>query len=191
MGAKSAANLLASLERSRKTTLARFLVALGIRHVGATLAELLASHFGDLEPLLAASAEELALVEGVGPTIAESVARFFADPRNREEVERLRELGVRWDPARRSASRKSGPLAGRTFVLTGTLSQPRSEAKRRIEAAGGKLVGSVSKQTDYVVAGDKAGSKRARAEALGIAILDEAAFEALLAETEAAAAPRS
>ena len=96
MGEKSAENLVASLERARKTTLARFLVALGIRHVGETVAELLAAHFGDLDPLLAASREELEAVPGVGPTIAESVASFFADPRNRDEVERLRACGVRW-----------------------------------------------------------------------------------------------
>ena len=124
MGSKSAANLVVSLEKGRETTLARFLISLGIRHVGATLAELLASHFGDLEPLMAASADELGNVEGVGPTIAESVARFFGDARNREEVERLRELAVRWQPVEVRAEAADGALLGKTFVLTGTLSVP-------------------------------------------------------------------
>ncbi len=180
MGAKSAANLVKSLEAARQATFARFLIALGIRHVGETLAELLASHFGDLEPLLAASAEELGQIEGVGPTIAESVARFFADPRNRAEVDRLRELGVRFEKVERRIAEAGGPLAGRTFVLTGTLSLPRSDLKQRIESAGGKVVGSVSGKTDYVVAGEKAGSKRDKAESLGIEILDEEGLEALL-----------
>jgi DNA ligase (NAD+) len=182
MGTKSAAKLVTSLQKSRDTTLQRFLIALGIRHVGETLADLLANHFGDLAPLLAASEEDLAKVEGVGPTIAESVALFFADPLNREEVDRLRAHGVRWNPVEGSDQGGSadGTLQGKTFVLTGTLSVPRAEAKKRIEAAGGKVVGSVSKKTDYVLAGEKAGSKRDKAEALGITVLDEAAFEVLL-----------
>lgn len=180
MGAKSAVNLISSLEEARKTTLPRFLTALGIRHVGETLAELLASHFGDLEPILAASAEELALAPGVGPTIAESVARFFEDPRNRAEVDRLRELGIQWSPVERRDDGGAGALTGKKFVLTGSLSIPRAEAKKRIEAAGGKLVSSVSKKTDYVLAGENAGSKRDKALSLGVEILDEEAFEALL-----------
>ncbi|MEE2672762.1 MAG: NAD-dependent DNA ligase LigA [Myxococcota bacterium] len=182
MGTKSAANLVSSLEQARKTTLPRFLTALGIRHVGETLAELLASYFGDLEPILAASADELALAPGVGPTIAESVARFFADPRNRAEVDRLRQLGVEWSPIERREDETAveGALSGKRFVLTGSLSIPRSEAKERIETVGGKLVGSVSKKTDFVVAGENAGSKRDKAESLGVEILDEEAFEALL-----------
>ncbi len=180
MGAKSAVNLISSLEEARKTTLPRFLTALGIRHVGETLAELLASHFGDLEPILAASAEELALAPGVGPTIAESVARFFEDPRNRAEVDRLRELGIQWSPVERRDDGSAGTLTGKKFVLTGSLSIPRAEAKKRIEAAGGKLVSSISKKTDYVLAGENAGSKRDKALSLGVEILDEEAFEALL-----------
>jgi DNA ligase (NAD+) len=189
MGSKSAANLVVSLERARKTTLARFLIALGIRHVGESLAGLLARHFGDLEPLLAASVEALCAVEGVGPTIAESLSRFFADPRNREEIARLQRLGVCWDPVERSARVTASPLAGRSFVITGTLSVPREEVKERIEAAGGKVVGSVSKKTDYLVAGDAAGSKRDKAETLGIAILDEAGLEALLSGESRADGP--
>ncbi len=180
MGEKSAANLVASLERSRDTTLARFLIALGIRHVGETVAELLAASFGDLDPLIASDAETLAAVDGVGPIIAESVARFFADDRNRAEVDRLRELGVRWPPVE-VVARGSGPLEGKTFVLTGTLPNlKRSEAKARIEAAGGKVTGSVSKKTDYLVAGADPGSKRRKAEELEVEVIDEAALLTLV-----------
>jgi DNA ligase (NAD+) len=181
MGEKSAANLRAALERSKDTTLARFLVALGIRHVGEGVAELLAAHFaGDLDALMAAPREELEQIEGIGPTIAESVVRFFADPRNRAEVARLRKLGVRWPRGERRA-RGAGPLAGKTFVLTGGLaSMTREAAKARIEAAGGKVTSSVSKKTDYVVAGEDPGSKLRRAQELGVAVLDEAGLLALL-----------
>jgi DNA ligase (NAD+) len=182
MGAKSAANLVEALARARRTSLPRFLIALGIRHVGEGVAELLASHFGGLEPLMDASREELEAVPGIGPTIAESVAGFFADPRNRAEVARLRELGVHWPAARPARRRGEGPLAGKSFVLTGTLAgMTRDEARRRIEEAGGKVTGSVSRKTDYVVAGDEPGSKLRRAEELGVAILDEAGLERLLA----------
>lgn len=182
MGAKSAANLERSLAVARETTLARFLVALGIRHVGQTVAELLASHFGDLDPLLAAGQEDLEAIDGVGPTIAESAARFFGDPRNRDELERLRKLGLRWEAREpRPAAPTEGPLVGQTFVLTGTLEgMTRDEAKRRIESLGGKVTGSVSKKTSYLVAGAEAGSKLAKAEALAVAVLDQASFEALL-----------
>ena len=180
MGEKSAQNLVASLERARTTTLARFLAALGIRHVGETVAELLARHFGDLDPLLAASREELEAIPGVGPTIAESTASFFADPRNRDEVRRLRDRGVRWEPAA-PAPRGVGPLAGKRFVLTGSLGgMTRAEAKARIEAAGGKVVGSVSKHTDYVVAGAEPGTKLERARELEVEVLDEAGLRALV-----------
>jgi DNA ligase (NAD+) len=184
MGEKSAANLVTNLERARKTTLARFLIALGIRHVGEGVAELVARRFGDLDPILAASREQLEATPGVGPTIAESIERFFADPRNREEVSRLRELGVRW-PASEPAAQLEGPLSGKTFVLTGTLpGVPRPAAKRRIEALGGKVTSSVSKKTDYVVAGADPGSKLASAEKLGVEVLDPGAFERLLAGAE-------
>jgi len=182
MGEKSAANLVASLERARETTLPRFLIALGIRHVGAGVADLVASHFGDLDPLLAAEREELESIEGVGPTIAESIERFFADPRNRGEVDRLRQHGVRWPKAEPAGSRE-GPLSGKTFVLTGTLDDmTRDEAKARIEALGGKVTSSVSKKTDYVVVGADPGSKLAKARKLEVEILDGAAFDALLSE---------
>ena len=183
MGEKSAANLAASLDKARNTTLARFLIALGVRHVGETVAELLAAHFGDLDPLLAASREELEAVEGVGPTIAESVARFFEDERNAQEVCRLRELGLRWKKTPRATPRDAGPLAGKTFVVTGTLEGlTRSEAKRRIVERGGKVTGSVSKKTSYVVAGADPGSKLAKARELEVEVLDQEAFEALLAD---------
>jgi DNA ligase (NAD+) len=184
MGEKSAENLVRSLERARETTLARFLIALGIRDVGEGVADLVARHFGDLDPILSASRDDLEAIEGVGPTIAESIERFFADPRNAGEIERLRELGVRW-PASAPAKEVQGPLSGKTFVLTGTLpGVPRPAAKRRIEAQGGKVTSSVSKKTDYVVAGADPGSKLAKAEKLGVEILDPSAFEKLLAAGE-------
>ena len=183
MGAKSAENLARAIDRARETTLPRLLLALGIRHVGEGAADLLARHFGDLDALMAASREELEAVAGVGPTIAESVARFFQDERNRHEIARLRELGVRWpalERARRGAA--EGPLSGRTFVLTGTLPNwTRADAKQRIEAAGGQVTSAVSKKTDFVVAGEAAGSKLRKAQELGVAVLDEAGLEKLLA----------
>ena len=182
MGEKSADNLLASLEGAKETTFARFLIALGIRHVGATIADLLATGFGDLDSLIEADVRTIADVEGVGPTIAESVAGFFSDPRNRAEVDRLVELGLRWKaPKRRAAAAApTGPLLGKTFVLTGTLSQPRDHFKERIQEAGGKVTGSVSKKTDYLVAGESAGSKLTRAQKLEVPVLDEAGLLELL-----------
>ena len=178
VGEKSATNLIASLERARQTTLSRFLIALGIRHVGEGVAELLARQFGDLDPLIAATREEIEAVEGVGPTIAESLVRFFADPRNGQEVNRLRELGVRWEA---TPPLREGALSGKTFVLTGALTgMTRVEAKERIAALGGKVSSSVSKKTDYVVAGVDPGSKVAKAEELGVEVLDEAALAKLL-----------
>jgi len=182
MGRKSAANLVASLERAKQTTLTRFLLSLGIPHVGEGVADLLASHYGDLAPLMAASAEEIDAVPGIGETIAQSVAGFFADPRHQDEVARFEALGLRWDK-RAPARRADGPLAGKTFVLTGTLPHlTRDEAKARIEAAGGRVTGSVSKKTSYVVAGAEPGSKLDKAQALGVPVLDEAGLDELLAE---------
>ncbi len=181
MGEKSAENLIAALDRARETTLARFLVALGIRDVGAGVAELLAGHFGDLESIMAASPEELEAVEGVGPIIAESVSRFFADDDNRVEVARLRELGVRFPRMARVQAPRDGSLSGKTFVLTGTLpGLSRDEARARIEAAGGKVTSSVSKKTSYVIAGEQAGSKLRKAQELEVEILDAAGLEKLL-----------
>jgi DNA ligase (NAD+) len=184
MGEKSARNLAAALDRAKRTTLARFLVALGIRHVGETVAELLARHYGDLDALQDATAAEIEAVPGVGPIIAESVAAFFGNPRNRAEVKELRDLGVAWEKNAPAPPRGEGPLAGKSFVLTGTLAgMTRGEAKQRIEALGGKVTGTVSKKTSYVVAGAEPGSKLASARELDVAVLDQAAFEALLAES--------
>jgi DNA ligase (NAD+) len=180
MGEKSVANLAANLERARETTLARFLIALGIRHVGEGVAELLARRFGDLDPLLTASREELEQVLGIGPAIAESVTRFFADPQNAAEVKRFREAGVRW-PASQPVAAPSGPLTGKSFVLSGGLSSmTRAEAKSRIQQLGGRVAASVSKQTDYLVVGSEPGSKLEKAQQLGVEILDEDAFTRLL-----------
>ncbi len=183
MAEKSARNLVEAIERAKDTTLERVLIALGIRHVGAGVAELLAAHCrGDLDALMQSPQEELEAVDGVGPTIAESAAGFFADPRNQEEIERLRKAGLRW-PLRPAAPKRSGPgpLDGKKLVLTGTLPNlTRGEAKSRIEAAGGKVTGSVSKKTDYVVVGADPGSKAQKAESLGVETLDEAGLLAVL-----------
>ena len=180
MADKSAANVIAAIDRSRDATLARFIFALGIRHVGEATARDLAAHFGSLAPLMAASDAELLEVRDVGPVLAESIRDFFAEPHNRDVIDALRKGGVRWTegPRRRTAA---GPLTGKTFVLTGTLpSLSRDEAKALLEAAGATVAGSVSKKTDYVVAGADAGSKLAKAESLGVAIIDEDGMRALL-----------
>jgi DNA ligase (NAD+) len=181
-GEKSAENLLGALESAKHTTLPRFLIALGIPEVGAGVADLLARHFGDIEPLMTASAEELEEIEGIGPIIAEKLVHFFEEDAHREEVAHFRSLGLHWPEIERAAATPAdGPLLGQTFVLTGTLSgMTRDEAKRRIEAAGGKVTGSVSKKTSYVVAGESPGSKLRKAQELGVAVLDQEAFEKLL-----------
>ncbi|HEX5638725.1 MAG TPA: helix-hairpin-helix domain-containing protein, partial [Burkholderiaceae bacterium] len=169
-----------ALDRARSTTLERFIYALGIRHVGESTARDLARHFGALEPLEQATEPELLAVPDVGPVVASAIARFFAEPHNREVIAQLRAAGVHWkDSAPQRAA--AGPLVGKTFVLTGTLpTWTRDEAKGRIEAAGGKVAGSVSGKTDYVVAGEEAGSKLDKARALGVAVIDEAALRRLL-----------
>ncbi|MEE8581272.1 MAG: NAD-dependent DNA ligase LigA [Myxococcota bacterium] len=180
MGEKSAANLVTSLDRAKQTALPRFLVGLGIRHVGASVAELLAAHFGDLDPLLSADADSLEQIDGIGPTIAESIPRFFADSRNRAEIKRLRGLGVRWE-AVAARVEVTGPLSGKSFVLTGTLAGlTRGEVTQRIEAAGGRVVSSLSKKADYLVVGAEPGSKLKRAQELGVEVLDRTGLEALL-----------
>ncbi len=184
MAEKSAANLVAAIERARSTTLARFLIALGIRHVGGGVAELLAGRVGgDLDRLMASTREELEAIDGIGPTIAESVVAFFADERNRAEVARFRERGVTWPRFEPTVEAPEGPLLGKRLVLTGTLPElTRDEAKRLIEAAGGKVTSAVSKKTDYVVAGEEAGSKLDKAQALGIEVIDEAGLLEILGE---------
>ncbi|MDY7578677.1 NAD-dependent DNA ligase LigA [Herbaspirillum sp. RTI4] len=180
MADKSAQNVLAALEKSKSTTLARFIYALGIRHVGEATAKELARHFGSLDALVDASELQLLEVADVGPVVAQSMIGFFTDPLNRELLEQLRAAGVHW-PEHAAAERTPMPLQGNTFVLTGTLPNlSREAAQARIEAAGGKVAGSVSKKTTYVVAGAEAGSKLAKAEELGITILDEQKLIALL-----------
>ncbi|MGE5567795.1 MAG: NAD-dependent DNA ligase LigA [Rhodospirillales bacterium] len=172
MGKKSAEKLLSNIERSKQLPLPRVLSALGIRFVGERTAVLLAEAFGSLDAIAAADVETLQRAEEVGPKVAQSIYQFFREPRNIELVEGLRRAGLQFE--HKQVRKKKGPLQGLTFVLTGTLpTLTREEAKARIEAAGGKVAGSVSKLTDYVVAGEKAGSKLDKAKALGIEIIDE------------------
>ncbi len=186
MGEKSAQNLLANIEKSKKTTLARFLYALGIRHVGETTAKDLAKHFGSLDRVLDASEPQLLEVSDVGPIVAQSIHTFFAQPHNREVVEQLRACGIEWLEDDGTADKAPKPLLGLTFVLTGTLpTLARDDAKDMIEAAGGKVSGSVSKKTHYVVAGEEAGSKLEKAQELGTTILDEAGLLKLLGRSGA------
>jgi DNA ligase (NAD+) len=185
MAEKSASNLLAAIEKSRHTTLNRFIFALGIRNVGEATAKDLARHFGSLDALLAADEAALQQVPDVGPVVAASIAQFFAEPHNVEVVEQLRAAGVTW-PEGKPGAAGTGSLAGQTFVLTGTLpTLARDEAKALIEAAGGKVAGSVSKKTHFVVAGEEAGSKLEKARQLGVAIINEGQLRALLAQAGA------
>ncbi len=184
MGEKSAHNLLAAIHKSRSTTLARFIFALGIRNVGEATARDLARHFGKLDALIAADVDALQQVPDVGPIVAQSIVEFLSEPHNREVIEQLRAAGVQWEEGE-PAGTVSGALAGKTFVLTGTLpTLSRDEAKGLIEAQGGKVAGSVSKKTHYVVAGAEAGSKLDKAQALGIPILDEDGLRELLNESD-------
>ncbi len=179
MGKKSAANLVAAIARSRDTTLARFLYALGIRDVGEATALSLAMHFSDLRPLRAAHEERLQEVPDVGPVVARQIMSFFAEPHNQEVLDGLVQV-VRW-PAPAPQPAGDAKLAGKRFVITGTLdAMSRDEAKRRLEALGAKVSGSVSRKTDYLVAGAKSGSKRGKAEELRITILDEEEFLKLM-----------
>jgi len=180
MGEKSAQNLLENLEKSKRTTLPRFLYGLGVRHVGEATAKDLALHFGKLDAIMDASVEQLEEVSDVGPVVAESIHTFFQQKHNREVVEQLRACGVTW-PESEPAAREPKPLSGKTVVLTGTLpTLTRDEAKDMLEAAGAKVAGSVSKKTDYVVAGAEAGSKLDKAHELGVAVLDEEGLRTLL-----------
>ena len=185
MAEKSAQNVLAALEKSKQTTLPRFLFGLGLRHVGEATAKDLARHFGTLDAIMDASVEQLLEVNDVGPVVAQSLHTFFQQPHNREVVEQLRACGVTW-PEGPVAERAPQILAGKTVVLTGTLpTLSRDAAKDMLEAAGAKVAGSVSKKTSYVVAGAEAGSKLAKAEELGVPVLDEAGMLALLSGTGA------
>jgi DNA ligase (NAD+) len=181
MADRSAANLVAALEKSKHTTLARFLYALGIRHVGEATAKDLVRHFGGIDRIMDASVAQLLEVNDVGPVVAQSIRSFFDQPHHREVVEQLRAAGITWPEHEGEADTAPKPLAGRTLVLTGTLpTLGRDDAKALIEAAGGKVAGSVSKKTDWVVAGAEAGSKLDKARELGIPVLDEAGLHALL-----------
>ncbi|MDY0745616.1 NAD-dependent DNA ligase LigA [Paucibacter sp. R3-3] len=182
MAEKSAQNIVDALEESKSTTLARFLYGLGIRQVGETTAKDLARHFGSMDKLMKASIEELLEVNDVGPIVAASIHTFFAQPHNVEVVEQLRAAGLHWAEGEgANANVGPRPLLGKTLVLTGTLpTLSRDEAKELIEAAGGKVSGSVSKKTTYVIAGEEAGSKLDKARELGVAVLDEAGLRELL-----------
>jgi DNA ligase (NAD+) len=183
MGEKSAVNLLAAIEHSKHTTLARFIFALGIRNVGEATAKDLAQHFGSLDNLFDADVESLQQVHDVGPVVAQSIADFLAEAHNREVIEQLRACGVHWAEQQPRAA-TALPFSGKTFVLTGTLAAlSREQAKEKLEALGAKVSGSVSKKTDYVVAGVEAGSKLDKALELGVAVLDEQQFLALLEST--------
>jgi DNA ligase (NAD+) len=182
MGGKSADNLIAALEASKERPLGRCVVALGIPTVGEATARDLANHFGSIDALLAATPAQLCEVHGIGGVVAAEVHRFFADERHRAEIAALRELGVQFpEVAATDAAPTSTALAGLTFVITGTLpTMERAEAERRIVEAGGKCTGSVSKKTSYVVAGEKAGSKLTKAQALGVPVIDEGELVRLL-----------
>jgi DNA ligase (NAD+) len=180
MAEKSAQNIVAALEKSKQTTLPRFLYGLGIRHVGEATAKELARHFGKLDAIMDATEEQLLAVADVGPIVAKSLRMFFDQAHNREVVEQLRACGVTW-PEGEPAPVAVQPLSGKTLVLTGTLpTLGREEAKALIEAAGGKVAGSVSKKTSFVVAGAEAGSKLDKAQELGVPVLDEAGLKDLL-----------
>ena len=182
---KSARTLLAEIERSKKAGLARVLMGLGIRFVGERTAELLAQEFGSMDAIMAASREELERVEEVGARISEAIADFFTRPANVALVQALKDAGVEITAEKKQ---RSTELAGMTFVLTGTLPNlSRDEAKQKIEAAGGKVSGSVSKKTSYVVAGEEAGSKLDKARELKVPVLDEAGCWTLLGSKHSAA----
>ena len=182
MGDKSAANLVAAIDRARHPVLWRFLYALGIREVGEATAKSLASHFGTLEAVSEADDEALQAVPDVGPIVAGHIHSFFDQPHNQETLQALRDAGVSWQEEQ-VVPAEAKPLAGETWVLTGTLSQmTRDQAKEKLEKLGAKVAGSVSKKTACVVAGEAAGSKLAKAEQLGVPVLDEDGLLALLKE---------
>lgn len=181
MGEKSAEKLVQALERSKNTTLERFLFALGIREVGEATALALAATFGDLDPIAQASEDELEEVPDVGPVVAEAVATFFRQSHNRDVIHDLRKLGIRWPSVAVKPKNADHPFSGKTLVVTGTLSSmTRDQAKDRIRAVGGNVSESVSKKTDFLVCGSNPGSKRQRAIELEVAVLDENEFAAML-----------
>lgn len=178
MGKKSAENLIAALASSKSTTLERFIYSLGIRNAGEGTAKALARHFGSLEMIQAANEETLKLVPDIGPVVAANVVQFFAEAHNRDTIQHLRDLGVQWVNYEAKPA-EALPLAGKTYVITGTLSRSRDDIKADLEALGAKVSGSVSKKTTALIAGENAGSKLDKAQALGVEILDEAGLSAL------------
>jgi len=180
MGSKSAKNLVAALEKSKSTSLARFLYALGITDVGEATARTLAAHFGSLDAIRAASVAELEAVADIGPVIANHIAEFFSNPTNLDIIARLQQVGMRWQEQALATGR---PLEGLTFVLTGTLaSMSRDQASERLVALGAKVSASVSRQTSFVVAGTDPGTKAVRARELGVPVLSEEELLAKLAQ---------
>jgi DNA ligase (NAD+) len=178
---KKADKLLASIEASKSRPLDRLIAALGIPHVGSVAAEALAAHFGSIDRFMQADETDLTQIEGIGPTIAASIVEWTQRKEHVELVARLKKAGLTTKAERAAIDQSARPLAGKTFVITGALSTPRDEIADLIKSAGGKVTDSVSKKTDYVVAGDSPGSKLAKAQQLGVAILDEAALNRLLA----------
>jgi DNA ligase (NAD+) len=183
MGEKSAQNLVAALEKSKSTTLPRFLYALGIREVGEATARSLANHFLTLEAIEQADEEALQQTPDVGPIVASHIASFFRQEHNIEVLQQLLAAGIHW-PAIERPKAHARPFAGKSFVLTGALSRPRDQIKAELEGLGARVVGSVSKKTDYVVAGEAAGSKLARAQDLGIEILEEEQLQEMIDAAE-------
>ena len=187
MAEKSASNILAAIQHSKETTLERFIYALGIRNVGEATAKELARYFGSLNSLLQADETQLVDVPDIGPIVAQSIAQFFAEPHNREVIELLREVKVIWAEGKGKQGMVQTVNSGKTFVLTGTLpTLSREQAREMIEAVGGKVIGSVSKKTNYVVVGSDAGSKLAKAQELGVPLLDEAGLRKLLGQVDQA-----
>lgn len=184
MGKKSAENLIAAVENSKATTLERFIFALGIRNAGEGTAKGLARYFGSLEAILAATEETLKLVPDIGVVVAANVAQFFAEAHNRDTIQRLRGFGVHWSNYEAKPA-EALPLAGKTYVITGTLSRSRDDIKADLEALGAKVSGSVSKKTTALIAGENAGSKLEKAESLGVQVLDEVELQVLLASVDA------
>jgi DNA ligase (NAD+) len=179
MGQKSASKIIKNIDDSRRQPLQRLINGLGIPFVGERTAQILASHFGSLDAIASASAETLQEANEIGPKVSDAIRQFFAEERNRELIERLRSAGLTFTGPKHA--RAEGPLKGITFVLTGTLpTLKRQEAKDRIEAAGGSVAGSVSNKTNYVVAGDDAGSKLDKAHQLNVPVIDEATLLTLL-----------
>lgn len=189
---KSAGNLIKAIDNSRTTTLARFIYGLGIPQVGETTAEILAETFADLNCLMDANEEQLVEVPDIGPIVSRDITAFFDQPHNQEVIQDLRELGINWPRKERileapdefPMSIELNPFRNKTVVLTGTLSITRDQAKSMLKQAGAKVTGSVSKQTDYVIAGEQAGSKAEKARSLEVPLLDEAQFLKMLGEQE-------